>query len=288
MEGRKITKSLKRCEWISFIKSFGIVGETGYIGAALCLELCRRQKRVHRLGMSWRAMEYRSAVLNLVRAADCVYFLAGGRGQEIPEDLLQSIITQCQKSDTQLVYLSSSVVYQPKYADKFGIVENNLGSYADRKMREEQLILSACSHLGLEGKVVRLFNCFGGAQTQGYLVPDVLAQAVESDVIQLRTSDPSRDYLHLQDVVDALIYAGDMFSQLPGVVDLGSGQVFRVTEIVDMLGRAMKRNLEASFERTGDNSCFQTNQDLMLQNFGWDCTDNIESRLAMVVEDKYA
>ena len=81
------------------------------------------------------------------------------------------------------------------------------------------------------GAVLRFFNVYGKGQRGDYLIPTILSQLNKGSV-KLKNLDSRRDFVHVDDVVDALLVAVDF----PGeCFNIGSGRSYSVKEIAELL-----------------------------------------------------
>ncbi|MGI8992648.1 MAG: NAD-dependent epimerase/dehydratase family protein, partial [Bryobacteraceae bacterium] len=87
---------------------------------------------------------------------------------------------------------------------------------------------------GLPLVTVRPFAVYGPGEHSSKLIPYVVSRARERKTIQLSGGEQIRDYLHVDDVVDALIAAGDRTESIGRVYNLGGGpaNAMSVREIV--------------------------------------------------------
>ena len=152
-----------------------------------------------------------------------------------------------QKCDAKLIYASSSAVYgqHPHQPMVVGEHENPLNIYAFSKLAVDNLQLVPGS-VGL-----RYFNVYGpGEQHKGATASMVyrLYRQLEGHFddgdrpggrVQLFTDsgDMKRDWIHVDDVVDANLAA--MNCETGGIYNVGSGKPASFLEVIDMLATAM-------------------------------------------------
>jgi UDP-glucose 4-epimerase len=89
----------------------------------------------------------------------------------------------------------------------------------------------------------RLFNVFGPGETNPHVLPDILRQLREGNVLRLGNLDPRRDYVHARDVADALVRCG-AHDGPETIFNVGTGVGTSVRELVatlaDVLGRSLR------------------------------------------------
>lgn len=85
--------------------------------------------------------------------------------------------------------------------------------------------------------VLRPFNVYGPGQSSRLLVASVVRQALFEEVIAVQDLGPRRDYVYVDDLVEALLLTmGQPHPQ--GVYNIGSGESFSVQQVIDAVQRA--------------------------------------------------
>ena len=98
-------------------------------------------------------------------------------------------------------------------------------------MAEEACAFYARAH-GLRTSTLRLFNLYGPGQGDGFLVPKIARQALNPRcaVVEVADLQPKRDYVYIDDAVDAILRA---IGSPPGsVFNVGSGTAHSVEQVV--------------------------------------------------------
>ena len=124
--------------------------------------------------------------------------------------------------------LSESTVLDPK------------GPYATTKAAAEQLGLRAAQQ-GMDVVCVRAFNHTGPGQAPLFVAPDFAQQlarieAGHSEPMRVGNLDSVRDFLHVDDVIDAYIELLDP-GVSAGVYNVASGEGTRIGELLESLAR---------------------------------------------------
>lgn len=119
--------------------------------------------------------------------------------------------------------------------------------YGISKLTGEGLVRYHAFLRGAEAVVARLFNTVGRNETNAHVIPDIITQ-ITKGVRELRLGnlDSCRDYVHVQDVAEALFSLGR--ASLPKPVEtynVGAGREYSVRDIVDMLAEIIGERLTA-------------------------------------------
>jgi len=94
---------------------------------------------------------------------------------------------------------------------------------------------------------LRVFNAYGKYQEAGHIISDIMIALVSKKPLTLSGSKTTRDFIYIDDVVDALIKAGKQ-SKVEGMIfNIGMGKEFSVEEIIDIVQRVSHTDLKISF-----------------------------------------
>ena len=138
--------------------------------------------------------------------------------------------------------------------------------YAITKYMQERMILCAPAAYGIEGVALRLFNVYGPGQALSNPYTGVLAIFASRLLHRERPlvfedGEQRRDFVHVDDVVQAFLLALDHPAAAGGVFNIGSGRDVSIAEVAREAARAMDlAHLEPEFvgkARSGDiRHCF--------------------------------
>ena len=213
------------------------------------------------------------ALTNAMRGHDVVIHLASNpdiaRAATEPEidfyqgtALTNNVVEAMRRSRvSRLLYASGSGVYgdcgATELAEDHGPLRP-VSTYGASKLAGEALIASYCAMFGLTACAFRFGNVVGARQTHG----------VGFDFIRRLNTDPSRlrilgngrqskTYLHVSDVVDAVLAAFTRQASGFAVFNVGTGDSITVTEIAEIAVRCLGLDPRPSFEYTGGDRGWQ-------------------------------
>jgi nucleoside-diphosphate-sugar epimerase len=130
------------------------------------------------------------------------------------------------------VYISSSHVYGiPKYLpmDEHHPI-NPHEPYAVSKAAAEMLVNEYASNYGLKTTIIRPFNMYGAGQSLGFIIPSILKQASEKEIVELGNLNPTRDFLYITDAIKGILTIAESGE---GAYNLGSGGETSIKEVVE-------------------------------------------------------
>ena len=259
-----------------------VTGAGGFLGQRLL-------ERLHELGCEVVALSRASGfdLLNdgiPLSATDHVFHLAAETG--VPdswEDPVRfhlvnahgtvRVLDQCRRAGCSLSYVGAYIYGIPQQlpiSDDHPLDPNN--PYAFSKWMGEQACEWYARTYGLALTAIRLFNVYGPGQSTRFLVPSLVAQALDPKVASIRLLDmsPRRDYLYVEDAVDALLA-----SRSPGgyrLYNVGSGVSHSVREVVSLVLEAAGSNkpvLEAGEQRRNEIPDVRADCSRIYSECGW-------------------
>lgn len=148
------------------------------------------------------------------------------------------VLDQCRVSESSLTYVGAYIYGTPQelpITEQHPVNPNN--PYAFSKWMGEQACAWYADVFGMPITAIRLFNVYGPGQSDRFLIPRLVEQAISAgnDDIEVMDLAPRRDYLYVDDAVDALLHAHPR--QGFSVYNVGSGDSYSVKDVVDVVLR---------------------------------------------------
>lgn len=262
-----------------------VIGARGFLGQALTAKLAQEGVIVHAISRNWdgfdrqslpssvRYIEADAAVCDELqvglRECAAIYHLAydgvplvDGRDHlreyRLNLNMLNACIASSEHAGVQrFVYVSSGgTVYGE--AGSAPILEaadlNPVSHYGNIKRLSESLLLSYCSMTrGVKPVIARVANPFGSGQIiakrKGLVVSAMLGIARNEPVSIYDGGTQIRDYLHVDDVVTALILLGKAPSAVGQIFNISSGFGRSVLNIIEDIELVTGRNAVRVMEK---------------------------------------
>jgi len=118
--------------------------------------------------------------------------------------------------------------------------------YAVSKLASEHYIFTLGRHYGIQSVALRIFNAYGPGQALPPAYPPVVPQFLDrilrgGSVVVFGDGHQTRDYVYVEDVVDALIAAADREDIDGEVINIGSGVETSVSQLIALIEELVGR-----------------------------------------------
>ena len=137
----------------------------------------------------------------------------------------------CRLHQAKMIFASSYVYGKPEYIP---INEQHplraFNPYAQSKILAEQLCARYTIDFNVPVVILRPFNIYGPAQKGDFLIPLIIRQARQGHV-KLKDPKPRRDYVYIDDVVDAYMKTIEYHTTGCEAINIASGISYSVEEI---------------------------------------------------------
>lgn len=248
---------------------FLITGAAGFLGTALANRLSRENNAVRGLDdlstgdpnalipevhLTRGDINDRPKLWTLLQDVDCVYHLAAR--VSVPESVLYpreynmvnvggTVTLMEAMRDVgvrRVVFISSGAVYGEQEVQP--LVEtatpNPRSPYAVSKLSAEYYIRTIGMLWGIETVILRVFNAYGPGQhlppVHAPVIPYFLRQSCHNGTLVLHgEGNQTRDYVYLNDVVNAMAAAATAPDINQRIINIGSGKETSVRELVDLV-----------------------------------------------------
>lgn len=220
-----------------------VTGASGFLGRALAADLASSGEAVVAPCRGEGGDVTRDDLL--IRPRDHVYHLAARTGVpqswEDPEGFHRvntlgtiRVLEACRRTGASLTFASAYVYGLPTRLpiDESAPVEP-ANPYALSKLMAEQACRFYAQHFGVRCVILRIFNVFGPGQSNAFLIPRIVEQALDPTCPEIAVMDlePRRDFLYVTDAVAAMRAAARLSVPF-AVFNVGSGRSHSVAEVV--------------------------------------------------------
>ena len=236
-----------------------LTGSSGFIGSKLIAELEKQNHTVIRVDLDdgydiriWETVKSIEKFDVLIHLAAVSYVPLS---YEIPREMYETningtlnMLELCRLNKAKMIFASSYVYGKPQYLpidEKHPTIDFN--PYCQSKLIGEQLCKSYHQDFGVPIIIFRPFNIYGPGQNDNFLIPSILKQIKGKGKIVLKDSRPKRDFIHVDDVVDAYCKALEYNKTNFEIFNIGSGKSYSVEEIAKLLISNSAKEIDLEF-----------------------------------------
>ena len=148
-----------------------------------------------------------------------------------------NMLELCRLRNARMIFFSSYIYGHPEYQpiDEQHPVQA-FNPYAQTKVICESLCQGYSRDFKVPITIFRPFNIYGVGQNPDFLIPSIIQQA-RTGKITVKDDRPKRDYIHVSDIVEAIVAAIETEQTTDDLrtYNLGTGISFSVKEIVDFV-----------------------------------------------------
>ncbi len=241
-----------------------VTGAEGFMGRALTERLKTEGAKVIpldlALGSDITDLDKTVKLLKAHKRIDVVYHLAAVSfvpySWENPQKTLDvnlrgtlNMLEICRIKKTDKFVLVSSYVYgKPDYLpidEKHPVRPAN--PYSWSKYLSEGLCRTYSASFGINCVILRPSNIIGPGQKGNFLLPQIVSQAKKTGTVKLNDPRPKRDFLFVDDMIDALIKAGVFKNKGCEIFNIGYGKSYSVREIIKIVREVSGKQLVTSY-----------------------------------------
>ena len=150
------------------------------------------------------------------------------------------VLELARKHKARVIYFSSYLYGNPQYLpidEKHPIFPHN--PYSQSKIICEKLCEGYNRDFNVPVIIFRPFNIYGPGQNSSFLIPKIIEQLKTGEVF-LKDPRPRRDFIYVQDVIDAVMNAIDYDKTSFELFNLGYGKSYSIKEIVTIIQKVSK------------------------------------------------
>jgi len=115
--------------------------------------------------------------------------------------------------------------------------------YSASKIGSDAIALSFFYSFNMPVSIIRPFNTYGPRQSARAVIPAVIVQALNGDIIRLGATTPRRDFTYVKDTVEGFIKVAESERSIGEVINVGTGKNVSVSEVVSLISRILGKNL---------------------------------------------
>ncbi len=235
-----------------------ITGSSGFVGKRLVNKLAKSNVDIIEIDLKSGFDILKTDSLNRIETFDVLIHLAAK--SYVPDSFKYpasfyytniigtlNVLELCRKFNARIIFTSSYVYGGPDYLpiDELHPLKA-FNPYAQSKLIGEDLCIAYARDYDIPYTIFRPFNIFGPNQNSSFLIPQILIQA-RTGLITLKDPRPKRDFIYIDDVVEAYISAIDEKLSFQEVLNLGSGRSYSIEFITQIIEKYFNNTVKTKF-----------------------------------------
>ena len=162
--------------------------------------------------------------------------------------------------------------------------------YSASKIGADKIAESFFLSYGLPVATIRPFNTYGPRQSARAVIPTIITQALQQDVVKLGSLHPTRDLTYVEDIVDGFIKIAESKVSVGEVINVGSGFEISIGDLADkiisLIGRKVTiqsddNRMRPEKSEVGQLLCDNSKAKKML---GWEPSVSLDDGLGRTIE----
>ncbi|MBN2318434.1 MAG: GDP-mannose 4,6-dehydratase [Acidobacteria bacterium] len=241
------------------MQRIAVTGSSGFIGSRLIRKLMDRGFNAAEIDLATGTDLLDAKSLSNLGGFDCWIHLAAK--SFVPDSFRDpsgfllhnfqttlNVLEKARQDKARVIFMSSYLYGEPRLlpvTEEHPLAPHN--PYAASKLAGENLCRCYFSDFHVPVTILRPFNIYGSGQNKAFLIPTIINQMV-SGYIELMDSRPKRDFVYVDDVVDAIALEAQMNRQGLHIYNLGYGESISVKDLVDLLADIYGKHFEVRFK----------------------------------------
>ena len=128
---------------------------------------------------------------------------------------------------------------------------------------------------------------YGPAQADGKLIPHVILSLLQRRAPKISSGEQQIDWVYIDDVMDGFVAAAEAENIDGETIDLGSGALVSVRDVVNQLGNLLGSDVKPLFGAVGDRPCEPVRVadiDYARRTLGWTPRTPLQTGLGQTIE----
>lgn len=155
--------------------------------------------------------------------------------------------------------------------------------YAASKLAGESVTMAYSNSYGVEASIARSFNAYGPGQRNDFIIPRIIEQGLEKDIIELENIKSTRDFIWVDDVAEGLIKIAEKGKDT--LYNLGTGIETPVEEVIKIVGELLGKKIAIKTKSIKKSGVLRSRADIekAKTHLGWRPKVNLREGLSQMI-----
>jgi len=268
--------------------NIAVTGANGFIGSEVVSQLRLKYANISNFDQKKHNLLQPETLKKLLEKKDAVIHLAGINKDEDITNILRVNVLGTKG------LLDAMVSYAPKakliFASSFQVYLK-ISPYGSSKKIAEELIEDYTKRYGIESVIMRMTNVYGiGCRPfHNSAIATFLYQINNNKPININgNGSQRRDYLHVTDAADAIIKSLSYRLKRISYLDICTGKLTSLKEIIEILRESSHKNIDVSYNRKvkTEDWDFRKNYTKAKELLGWKPRISIREGLRLLLNNE--
>lgn len=150
-----------------------------------------------------------------------------------------NVLDFCHRHNCSFTLPSTYMYGIPEYlpVDEKHPLQTDVSPYHSSKGVAEQIAQFYVKKMGISGVILHIFNVYGFGQKKNFLIPLILYKVLSPEIQEILVEDlePKRDFVYIDDVIQALILSMKQPAGTFDVYNVGYGKSWSVLEVIETI-----------------------------------------------------
>jgi dTDP-glucose 4,6-dehydratase len=162
--------------------------------------------------------------------------------------------------------------------------------YSATKIGADRLAEAFHCSFGLQVVTLRPFNTYGPRQSDRAVIPTIITQCLEGNVVRLGNLSPTRDFTYVADTVEGFIRAAQSEKAIGHTINTGTGREISIGDLARKIAGLMDRAIEIQCEQErvrpegGEVERLCASNALARKLLGWEPKHTLDEGLCLTID----
>ena len=114
-------------------------------------------------------------------------------------------------------------------------------TYAKAKLQSTQYLIKCFKKKNFPASILRIYQVYGSKQDQNRFIPSIIQGCKNDANFPCSNGDQSRDFLYIDDAIDAIIKSLTIKASNGEIINVGYGKAIKIRKIITLIRNIFKK-----------------------------------------------